>query len=608
VTGVLDHVQVHLVESIDDAAELKRWMSERRPYVAVDTETEGLRWWEHRPRLLQVGDRDEAWVLPWDLWGGAILEVLRDFDGDLVMHNATFDVHMFEHWSGVTLPRARIQDTRPLAHILDPNRSTALKPLAAELVDRKAVYSERILREAMDANGWTWATVPLDFQPYWLYAGLDTVLTSRVYDQLRPLVDAEAPAAYELEMAACWTFMAMERKGMEVDREFTRDRLGRMRDFVDRTGAWVREHFGVKAGSNSEVVRVLHEATGYEFTERTPKGKARLDREVLADVVARTGHPLAQAVFDRRRIQRLCTTYLDKFLEYSEYDGRVHCSYNALKLDTADGEWVAQGYGARTGRVSISNPPLQQLPKRDSNHPAAHAVRQCLTATGGGETHKLVLSDFDQVEARLFGSFSRDPGLRAAFESGDFFTNLARPIYHDDGIDKSDPRRFRTKTATYARLYGAQEDTIAQAAGVSTGEALAFMRRFDELFPRTVEFTAEVERRARQRLADEGQAYVRSPLTNRRLPCKGDRVYALLNYLIQGTASELLKQKVVEMHKAGLGDMVTLTVHDEVILDVPNDRVEDVSATVAGVMNDATMFEIPITAETEVAPRWGNKA
>lgn len=177
---------LNLVDSIDEAMNLKRWMSERRPFIAVDTETEGLRWWRQKPRLLQVGDPDTAWAIPWDLWGGAILEVLAGFEGDLVMHNAGFDVKMFENWSGVDLPKHRIHDTRVQAHILNPNRATGLKPLAAHHVDPQAVGAERALHEKMRRQGWGWDTVPVDCLEYWGYGALDCILTSRLHEQLYP--------------------------------------------------------------------------------------------------------------------------------------------------------------------------------------------------------------------------------------------------------------------------------------------------------------------------------------------------------------------------------------------------------------------------------------
>lgn len=599
---------LHLVDSIDEAMNLKRWMSERRPFIAVDTETQGLQWWRHRPRLLQVGDPKEAWAIPWDLWGGAILEVLGEFDGDLVMHNAGFDVKMFEHWSGVELPRHRIHDTRVEAHILNPNRPTGLKPLASRYVDAEAASAEKALKEVMARQGWGWDTVPVDCLEYWAYGALDTVLTARLHEQLHPRVIWEAPRAYELEMATVWALCGMERKGMAIDVDYTRNQLAQFHGYIDRCSDWCVQNYGVKPGSNRDVLNRLQRDLGssYNFTKLTPGGALSLDREVLQDVVERTQHPLAQVVFSRRRMEKLASAYLENFLEL-EHNGRLHPSFNAMKRQNtkAGGESETSGYGARTGRMSVSDPSLQNLPRRSNSNPAADAVRNCLTASGGG---RLVMCDFDQIEFRLEAHLSGDLALRSAFGEGDFFVNLTRQIFNDPTIQKKDPRRQTTKNAGYAKIYGAGVPKFALTAGISVEDAATFMHRLDQLYPGMQRLSNQVAEVARQRYQAEGVAYVKSPLSGRRFPCDSpDKIYALVNYLIQGTAAEVLKMKNLELIKAGLGEYLVLNVHDEVICDVPEHLLEEASRSIGEIMNDRTLFSVPLTASVDVAERWGGK-
>lgn len=601
-------VQLNYVDSIEEAARLKRWMSERRPYIAVDTESEGLQWWRDRPRLLQVGDRDTAWAIPWDLWGGAILEILRDFDGDLIMHNAGFDVKMFEYWSGVQLPHHRIHDTRVQAHILQPNRPTGLKYLAERLVDRQAARSERLLKEAMTLNRWTWATVPVDFPLYWIYGALDTVLTARLHEQLHPQVLADAPRAYELEMATVWVLTAMERRGMALDVDFTREKLRRFQEYVEQCADWCTREYGVRAGSNALVVeRLERDLRGiYQFTKLTPGGALCLDAEVLKDIIRVTQqvtgapHPLAQTVYNRRRIQKLASAYLENFLDL-EHNGRIHPSFNALKRERED----TAGYGARTGRMSVSDPSLQNLPRRSNSHPAADAVRNCLVSSGGSH---LLMCDFDQVEFRIVAHLSEDRALISAFLEGDFFVNLTREIFSDPTIEKGDFRRQTTKNAGYAKIYGAGVPKFAATAGISVQEGDSFMRRLDGLYPGLNQLANRVASVARERYALEEVAYVRSPLTGRRYPCDGpDKAYALVNYLVQGMAAEVLKMKNVELVKAGLGPYLTLNVHDEVLLDVPVEEFDDAGRATVAIMNDDQLFSVPLTASLEWGDRWGSK-
>lgn len=601
----LASVELHLVDSIDEVWALKQWMSERRPFIAVDTETEGLQWWHQRPRLLQVGDPNSGWAIPWKLWGGAILEILRDFDGDLVMHNAGFDVKMFEYWSGVELPRHRIHDTRVQAHILNPNEPTGLKYLAEKYVDATAARAEKDLHGIMKREGWGWHDVPIECNAYWGYGALDTVLTARLHEKLYPQVMLEAPRAYDLEMATAWVLVGMERKGMHLDLPFTHRAKEEFDRYVDECAATVRRHWGISAGSNRDVVRVLEQelAGRYRFTKLTPGGALCLDKDVLEEVRKITQHPLAELVYVRRKHQKLASAYLDNFLEL-EVDGRIHPTFNAMKRK-GDTEDESSGYGARTGRMSVSEPSLQNLPRRSNSNPSADTIRNCLTASEGC---RLLMCDFDQIEFRLEAHFSNDPALLRAFGEGDFFVNLTRQIFNDPTIEKKDPRRQTTKNAGYAKIYGAGIPKFALTAGIGVDEAARFMQRLDQLYPGMNRFSLEIAEVARSRYEDEGVAYVRSPLTGRRYPAdRIDKAYALTNYLIQGVAAEVLKMKNLELVRLGLGDLLVLNVHDEIILDVPEADFEDVGRMLLKAMNDDQLFRVPLTASLEWGDRWGGK-
>jgi DNA polymerase-1 len=592
----LDNVQLHLVDSIDSLGELQRWMAQPRIVLAVDTETQGLEWWHHRPRLIQVGDAREGWAVPWDLWGGAVLDVLAQYQGPIVMHNAPFDVKIMENWCGYTFPRHRIHDTRILTHIREPHMPTGLKNVCSRLIDSKAMRSQQLLSNAMKDNGWDWATVPLEFQPYWAYAALDPVLTAQLFELIYNDVMTTAPAAYELEMATAWAIISMERKGVALDVEWTEQKLKQFRKYEVDAADWIKTNFGLTPGKADAIIARLAEDTGYVFTEKTNGGMLSLAREVLEDVIATTGHPLAEMVLSRRRIQKMASSYLKKFLEL-QHEGRVHASYNLLKSEVSK-------YGARTGRMSISEPPLQQLPRKNNAVPAAIAVRNCFTASEG---NKLLMCDFNQIEARLLAHFSQDPGLIGAFDQGDFFVNIARQLYNDPTLQKSDPRRVPTKNATYAKIYCAGVEKFAKTAHIPVNEAQAVYDRLSVMFPGMDGFIQKVIKVGEQRARDEGTPYVISPLTRRKYIGEKDKTYALVNYLIQGTAAEVLKYKDLALFHAGLGPYMVLNVHDEVILDVPKEDVPDVRHQVEQIMNDAELFTVPLTADSDVAFRWGEK-
>lgn len=576
-----------MIDCVDDAAEFMRWLGQRHEVLAVDTETEGLNWTKHKVRLIQVGDRMDGWAMPWDLWGGVALEALGKYEGQVVMHNAKFDTHMIDRWMGHSIPRHRIDDTMIMAHIMDPTRPVGLKPLTAYHIDRKAAAASVMLDEAMTLNGWGWDTVPIDFPLYWQYGALDTVLTCRLWELLKPQVMADAPKAYDLEMANVWVTQRMERKGCQLDVPYTEGKLHDFRAYVEEAGAWCEQQYGVYPGSNQKVIQRL-QADGIEFWKHTPAGALSLDKEVLEGIVAATGHPLAATVLQRRRLEKLASTYLANFLTQVGPDGRIRPNVKVL--------------GARTSRESVTEPALQTLPRKSEASPAAIAVRNCITASPDSS---LIMCDFSQIEMRMFAHFAEDPGLSSAFVGHDFFVNVARELYQDMGLVKSDPRRQFTKNGMYALGYGAGAEKIA----LTTGQTLERVKEFLDLlairYPGIKRLQRNVQSAALQRKATEGVPYVRSPLTNRRHVADEGKEYALVNYLIQGTAAEVFKTKKVEAANAGLEDYMILGVHDEIILDVPNDLADDVARLIPQVMSDDKMFSVPLEAEVSQAFRWG---
>lgn len=604
----LDDIQVHLVDDADTAAEFMRWLS-TRDVVGFDTESTGLDKDVDRPRMVQYGDDRVGWAIPIENmgWGGLVVDAVTRYEGVYTMHNAPFDCAMMDR-VGVKIPKQRVRNTRIMAHVLSSTEPLALKYLSCKYVDPRAGAAQIKLDEAIGkSGGWTWATVPVTFTPYWAYGAIDPVLTYQLDQYLYPRVMNEAPRSYDLEVAVEWVCEKMSRRGTRVDRDYITQFSNSLTQFIDSADEWCHTVYGVHPTRGSQVIAALqHE--GIEFVKTTKGGAISLDKEVLADIVAQYGHPLAQTVLNRRRAYMTRGTYLDNYLKFSERDGLIHPSINTVGgTDKNPFEPGGSGRGVRTGRMSMSDPNLQNVPKRTV---FGDRIRDAFV---GRDLHTWVKADFDQIEMRLLAHFSRDPGMIAAFiAEGDFFVNMAREIFQDPTITKSDKRRQPVKNSGYAKIYGAGLEQFARTANMRLPDgkldingAAAFLRRFDELYPGAARMSRNVENMARQTLANEGEAYVRSPLTGRKHRADQSRMYALVNYLIQGAAGEVMKLKIVEADAAGLSEFMLFPVHDEIDMDVPNDQLDDVVHTLSNVMNDATLLNVPITASIETGQRWG---
>lgn len=226
----LDGIQAHLVDDIDTAMELKRWLSER-DVIGFDTEGTGLDPTVDRVRLVQVGDARTGWAIHFERWGGLVEELIHRYEGTYDMHNAPYDQAMMAH-EGIVIPQHRIRDTRLMLHVLTSTDSLALKTASCKYVDSRADMGQDRLKDAMDASGWDWSTVPYNFEPYWTYGALDPILTFQLSEKLWPQVQATAPSSYDLEMAVAWICYKMQQRGVLVDREYTQRFIEELTQFV----------------------------------------------------------------------------------------------------------------------------------------------------------------------------------------------------------------------------------------------------------------------------------------------------------------------------------------------------------------------------------------
>lgn len=601
----LSDVKVHLVNSVEKAQEFLTWLSQKRPHnaIAIDTETgekpggpraDALSPWHGNLRLVQVGDAQQGWSIPWEEWSGVFYQAMSNFDGPIICHNIAFEARWFSIKSKWEIPWHKAHDTMIMAHIIDPLGSGALKKLAAYYVDSKSVSLQETLDTSLATNGWTWGTVPTNFEPYWSYGALDTVLTMRLWEQFYKKCGPGGPynRAYELEMATRKIVTRMEINGARVDLNYSKKKYEELLSYAESVKKWAQNTYkGTSITSNIQLVRLL-ENLGAEINEFTPTGQKSASKDQLKLLMIEGNEEvryLAENVLKQRKADKLANTYFLNFLEKS-VDGLVHPSVKTL--------------GARTSRMSITDPALQTLPKGDETVRTAFVPRD--------ENHVIITSDLDQVEFRMFASMSQDPNLISLFNRADAtgsdpFTEIGRQVYRDPNMTKSDKRRNLIKGVVYGRLYGAGVAKQALTAGVPESQMKTVSDSFDINYPGMINFQRRIESIGMERLRREGQGYVHT-WTGRRIPCDEERVYTLINYLIQGGAAEIFKSNLVKLDQADLTEHLIVPVHDEIVLQAPREEAREIMQIVKKCMTTTENWEVPLTSGIDgPMENWGEK-
>ncbi len=279
-----------------------------------------------------------------------------------------------------------------------------------------------------------------------------------------------------------------------------------------------------------------------------------------------------------------CSTYLDTFLRERDENDLVHATMNTM--------------GARTGRQSVTNPPLQTIPAKGSDG----TIRKCVAPYSDNEV--LFSVDYAQMEPCVTAHFAEDQDLIEALTRGEDMYRYCATMIH--GAEMAEEVRPKYKIAFLAKMYGSGDEGIATTLGISVAEVGGMMSNLKSRFPKLFQLMEQVEQRGKYRLATEGQAYVTTS-GGRRVVGDDDSIYALTNYLIQGSAADIMKDGILAVANAGLEEHMIVTVHDEILFSFPKETAAYNALTAQEAMQDLTGFRVPLRCDvTGPLTRWGD--
>ncbi len=605
-------------ECVQTTDRLEAWVERARSarLVAVDTETSALDCMQCDlvGVSLALGPNDACYIplghggsdmfaekpdqIPLDTALARLRSLLEDESVLKIFHNGKFDLNVLAR-NGVHV--APLDDTMVISFDLDAGRSLdgiggghGMDELATRHLGHTCLAFKDICGTGKKAI--PFGEVALDRATE--YAAEDADVTWRLYRHLKPRLAAEgATRIYErVDRPLIPVVAAMERHGILVDRsrlaglseEFARE-IGRLESEIHQLAG---QQFAV--GSPKQLGDILFDRLGYKGGRKGKSGQYSTDQAIL-ERLSSEGAAIADKVLEWRQLAKLKSTYTDALQQaINPATGRVHTSYSLV--------------GAQTGRLSSTDPNLQNIPIRTE---IGRQIRDAFVAERG---NVLLSADYSQIELRLAAHIADVPSLREAFANGeDIHARTAMEMFGEVTRDT----RGRAKTINFAILYGISRWGLAGRLGVEPDEAQAMIDTYFQRFPgiqHYIHATLESVRECGYSETLFGRKTWFPRINSKNPNERAGSERAAINAPIQGTSADIIKRAMARMmpalEDAGLGHVrMLLQVHDELVFELPEDDADRATAVIGRIMAEAATpaveLSVPLGVETGTGRSWG---
>lgn len=632
-------VELWIPDSVAELEEAMKWVTEQDT-VSCDTETTGLSPISSKLLALGIGvlsnedPRDGTTLIidevlltrkkTWRLLG----KMLSNPDQELVFHNAKFDLQFFKTYlldKGFPYEPQNIHDTMLLHYAIDERPmgrwgSHSLKNLARQYFDAHDydIHMGKFLKIWNTASAYDRRALREDLHTY---LGLDCYYTARLFPELWNAVlddDEQLMEMYDtLLMPGSLALAEVEHRGILLDTEMYEREAEELGADAVKLQAKLQKETGrpdFNPGSPKQVQEVIYEDLDLPFGIETVDGKvyhtARRgglqEGPTAAPVLKGLAYrfpehkELIDDICEYRNLTKNIGTYLHGLLQRVDTDGKIRCSFNL--------------HGTATGRLSSSNPNLQNIP--DASHTGIE-IRGGFMARPG---YKLIEADYKQLEVRIAAWLADDDQMKSVFTTGrDPHQEIAFSIYRKPKKEITHYMRWLAKNILFGLLYGRGYESVATgpeqediaARGGQRWSIDDVKEFYSSLLAEWADFAAWQEN---QRALGYAQGFVQTPTGRKKrfsfIP-RNDGGYvgrASFNNPIQGTASDFTLYALIQLHeRLPEGAHIVSTVHDALIFEVRDDLIEEVVELIRTVMEEETLFEIdvPLKVDIDISQRWG---
>ena len=429
------------------------------------------------------------------------------------------------------------------------------------------------------------------------YAAEDADICLRLHNTLWPKLESEASLAklfQALEVRLIPVLSRMERNGVRIDgrmlQQQSRELAQGMRELEQQAYRLAGHSFNL--GSPKQIGEIFFSELGLPVLTKTPKGAPSTAESVLAEL-AEQGYELPAVILEHRGLSKLKSTYTDKLPELVDPDtGRIHTSYHQAV--------------AATGRLSSSDPNLQNIPVRNE---AGRRIRQAFVPEPGW---KMVAADYSQIELRIMAHLSADPGLLAAFASGqDIHQATAAEVFGASLDEVTAEQRRSAKAINFGLIYGMSAFGLARQLGIEQSAAQAYVERYFQRYPGVRAFMDRTRQEAHEKGYVEtlfGRRLYLPEINARNHQRRSAAERTAINAPMQGTAADIIKRAMLAVddwiEQTRPPVRLLMQVHDELVLEVEEGFLERAIGPLREYMESAAQLAVPLVVDIGTGNNW----
>jgi DNA polymerase-1 len=473
-------------------------------------------------------------------------------------------------------------DTALASYIINPSQRTyGLEEIAERLLGLELVSPDDETADGM---------LPFDEGPDVELEGRRVEAVRRLVEELRGELDARDEldlfGKYELPLVP--VLARMEHAGIGVDRAYLEEMGEDLRSKISSLESQLHELAGgpFNVNSTDQLRAIIFDQLQLPVLKKTSTGKPSTD----ASVLKKLDHPLVTALLEYRELEKLRSTYVDGYLPLIDPDGRIRTRFNQM--------------AATTGRLSSDSPNLQNIPIRSES---GRTIRRAFVA---GEGHEFLVADYSQIELRVLAHMSGDPFLIEAFQAGlDIHTATAARVWGVDTSEVTGDQRRTAKMINFGLLYGMEAFGLADRLGIGRDAAKKHIDAYFDQFQHVEEYMSSVVTTARNQgytttLFGRRRYLPELKSDNFRIRQMGERM--ALNAPVQGTAADIIKAAMIGLDAAlreeRLGSTLLLQIHDELILEVPEEEKVVAEKLVVETMEGVAGLDVPLRVDVAWGP------